>query len=105
MFPFSQIRRWLNEDTAKPSAPAPSSQEAAAPDGYFLPWTAQQIRDDAVIKDKLRVLKRSGLALPYEIWDDFVVDTVVQFASWVQETSRFCQLPPFRPSWFSLPLA
>ena len=59
MFPFSTINRWLNED---PSAPAPSPQEAAAPDGYFLPWTAQQIRDDAIIKDKLRVLKRSGLA-------------------------------------------
>ncbi|WP_318419619.1 MobH family relaxase [Photobacterium leiognathi] len=85
MFPFSQIRRWLNEDNTQPSAPAPSSQEAAAPEGYFLPWTAQQIRDDAVIKDKLRVLKRSGLALPHEIWDDFVVETVVQFASWVQE--------------------
>lgn len=85
MFPFSQINRWLNEDSTQPTAPAPSSQEAAAPEGYFLPWTKQQIRDDIVIKDKLRVLKRSGLALPYEIWDDFVVETVVQFASWVQE--------------------
>ena len=85
MFPFLQINRWLNEDSTQPTAPAPSSQEVAAPEGYFLPWTKQQIRDDIVIKDKLRVLKRSGLALPYEIWDNFVVETVVQFASWVQE--------------------
>ena len=38
-----------------------------APEGYFLPWTEKQIREDTVIQDKLRVLKRSGLALPYEM--------------------------------------
>ncbi|GIU42773.1 helicase [Shewanella sairae] len=56
-----------------------------APEGYFLPWTEKQIREDDAIKEKLRVLKRSGLALPYEIWDDFVVNTVINFALWAQD--------------------
>ncbi|WP_390241125.1 hypothetical protein [Vibrio sp. R78045] len=31
------------------------------------------------IKDAIRVLKRSGLALPFEVWEEFVVDVVRDF--------------------------
>lgn len=75
------LQNWLNTEKIK-STP---ELKNIAPDGYFMPWTEKQIREDTAIKDKLRVLKRSGLALPYEIWDEFVVDTVVNFALWVQE--------------------
>ncbi|WP_394230569.1 MobH family relaxase [Shewanella colwelliana] len=78
------MKKVINWFTKQPAAGVPS-KEGVAPDGYFMPWTEKQIREDTAIKDKLRVLKRSGLALPYEIWDEFVVDTVVNFALWVQE--------------------
>lgn len=44
----------------------------------------EMLLHDEIIQDKLRVLKRSGLALPYEVWEEFVVDTVVNFALWCQ---------------------
>ena len=86
---------WLNEpDELKPAAAALSApiknkaklspRENVAPEGFLLPVSMDELRIDAVIVDKLRVLKRSGLALPHEVWDEFVVDTVVAFGSWVQ---------------------
>ncbi|MDF4902692.1 TraI domain-containing protein, partial [Vibrio parahaemolyticus] len=50
-----------------------------------MPVTRAGIEHDEIIKDKLRVLKRSGLALPYEVWPEFVVDTIVNYALWCQE--------------------
>lgn len=76
--------RWLNDDNStKPSTTVVSSETAVA-DGFLLPWTEEQIRSDDVIQDKLRVLKRSGLALPYEVWDEFVVDTILALSMWMQ---------------------
>ncbi len=49
-----------------------------------MPDTRTNIEHDEIIKDKLRVLKRSGLALPFEVWPEFVVDTVVNYAQWCQ---------------------
>lgn len=86
---------WLNEpDELKPAAAALSApiknkaklspRENVAPEGFLLPVSMDELRIDAVIVDKLRVLKRSGLALPHEVWDEFVIDTVVAFGSWMQ---------------------
>lgn len=69
----------------QPSKTAPLQVEGIVPAGYVMPWAEAQIRADETIKDKIRVLQRSGLALPYEIWTEFVIDTVVNFALWVQE--------------------
>ncbi|AEH16311.1 MobH family relaxase [Shewanella baltica] len=69
----------------QPAKTVPLQVKGTVPAGYFMPWTEAQIRADETIKDKIRVLQRSGLALPYEIWTEFVIDTVVNFALWVQE--------------------
>lgn len=79
---FSSIKNWLNSDKKQPIE---TEYKNELPAGYFMPWTEAQIRADETIKDKIRVLQRSGLALPYEIWTEFVIDTVVNFALWVQE--------------------
>lgn len=92
---IKHLYAWLNEPLEpKPAAAALSApvknkantspEENVAPEGFLLPLSMADLRTDAVIVDKLRVLKRSGLALPYEVWDEFVVNTVVTFGSWMQ---------------------
>lgn len=80
---FNLFKR--KQPAATASSSSASREEDTAPAGFSLTWTESEIRNDPVIKDKLRVLDRSGLALPKEIWGEFVVDTVVTFALWVQE--------------------
>ena len=56
-----------------------------APEGFVVPRTSEDLGNDEIIQDKLRVLKRSGLALPFELWQEFVVDTVVNYAMYCQD--------------------
>ncbi|PSU44269.1 relaxase [Photobacterium frigidiphilum] len=82
--PITSFFRWLNDDNnTKPPATV-AFKETIVADGFILPWTKEQFRNDTVIQDKLRVLKRSGLALPYEVWEEFVVDTVLALSMWMQ---------------------
>lgn len=73
---------WLYEDEKKEatSQPKKRSSKNELKDGYRQPISLADIKEDENIKDKIRVLKRSGLALPFEVWDEFVVDTVHKLA-------------------------
>ncbi|WP_299144631.1 hypothetical protein, partial [uncultured Vibrio sp.] len=62
-----------------------TSEAPRAPEGFVLPATRAELECDKIILDKLRVLKRSGLALPYEVWPEFITDTVVNYAMWCQD--------------------
>lgn len=79
-----QFIHWLNDDEPN-NLPRSASDAPMAPEGFVIPATRASIEHDEIIKDKLRVLKRSGLALPYEVWPEFVVDTIVNYALWCQE--------------------
>ena len=85
---FQSIQRfiaWLyDEPHIASSSPSPSAARGA-PEGFVLPATRAELENDAIILDKLRVLKRSGLALPFEVWQAFVVDTVINYAIWCQD--------------------
>lgn len=65
---------WLNTDdlATEPGRPGENS-------------ISKEIREDELeqkrIEDGLRTLKRSGLALPYEVWPEFVVDVAQAFNS------------------------
>ncbi|MFM2588202.1 MobH family relaxase [Vibrio sp. TBV020] len=77
---------WLNTNEQPNNVVTSSDSDAAtAPEGFVFPRNRHDIEHDEIIQDKLRVLKRSGLALPYEVWPEFVVDTVVNFALWCQD--------------------
>ncbi|MFM2666593.1 MobH family relaxase [Vibrio mediterranei] len=77
---------WLNSDDGQYSVSesVPSSHKLA-PQGYSMPHLKEEVERDEIIQDKLRVLSRSGLALPHEVWQEFVVDTVVNYALWCQD--------------------
>ncbi|HHY0517236.1 TPA: MobH family relaxase [Vibrio parahaemolyticus] len=82
---FARLNRfihWLND--SEPDNMSSSSDTRCVPEGFVMPDTRANIEHDEIIKDKLRVLKRSGLALPFEVWPEFVVDTVVNYAQWCQ---------------------
>ncbi|RJX68699.1 relaxase [Vibrio sinensis] len=79
---IKQLIDWFNDEPKNKAQPTLSVK---TPAGFCAPWTAEQLKQDDLIKDKLRVLKRSGLALPYEVWDEFVVDTVIRFAMCCQD--------------------
>lgn len=83
---FRHLQRfihWLNDDEPD-NLVSTDSDTTKVPEGFVLPANRDMLLHDGIIQDKLRVLKRSGLALPYEVWDEFVVDTVVNFALWCQ---------------------
>ncbi len=66
---FNKIKRfvdWLNDEEPEQTSTKKTGQ------------TSPNQLDDAILK-ALSTLKRSGLALPYEVWDEFVVDVVRQF--------------------------
>lgn len=78
--------KWLNTDEQTDNlVQKHDSDVSLAPEGFVFPRVRSDIEYDEIIHDKLRVLKRSGLALPYEVWPEFVVDTVVNFALWCQD--------------------
>lgn len=81
---IKQVIDWFNDEPEKKALPQ-STLKNKTPTGFCAPWSAEQLKQDDLIKDKLRVLKRSGLALPYEVWDEFVVDTVIRFATCCQD--------------------
>lgn len=83
---FQSLQRfiaWLYDEPHIASS-SPSAARGA-PEGFVLPATRAELENDAIILDKLRVLKRSGLALPFEVWQAFVVDTVINYALWCQD--------------------
>lgn len=85
---FQSIQRfinWLYSDEQQHKSDLPTSVALSAPEGFVLPATRAELEHDEIIQDKLRVLKRSGLALPFEVWPEFVVDTVVNYAMWCQD--------------------
>ena len=82
---IKKIMDWFNDEPPNKTRKQTPSSQVKTPVGFCAPWTIEQLNQDEIIKDKLRVLKRSGLALPYEVWDEFVVDTVIRFATWCQE--------------------
>ncbi|WP_213882587.1 TraI domain-containing protein, partial [Vibrio crassostreae] len=85
---FQSIKRfidWLYEDEQHNQSDVPPSDALSAPEGFVLPASRAELEHDEIIQDKLRVLKRSGLALPFEVWPEFVVDTVVNYAMWCQD--------------------
>ena len=86
---FQALKRfviWLNTDDDVPNHSDKVENSAVkAPEGFTLAYTKVDIENDEIIQDKLRVLGRSGLALPYEVWQEFVVDTVVNFSLWCQD--------------------
>ncbi len=81
---IKQIIDWFNDEPEKKPL-SQATKPNKTPVGFCAAWTENQLKQDVLIKDKLRVLKRSGLALPYEVWDEFVVDTVIRFAKLCQE--------------------
>ncbi|GLO64106.1 helicase [Vibrio sp. MACH09] len=80
---ITKFINWLNEDVS--SNDESEQMTSCSIEGYIDPWTEVDIRHDSIILNKLQVLKRSGLALPHEVWDEFVLDTVVRFAQWCQD--------------------
>ncbi|WP_045497558.1 MobH family relaxase [Vibrio hyugaensis] len=83
---FQSLQRfvaWLYDEPHIVSS-SPSVARGATED-FVLPATRAELENDALILDKLRVLKRSGLALPFEVWQEFVVDTVINYALWCQD--------------------
>lgn len=63
---IAQFIEWLNSDD-ETSKTRTTSTEKNKPG------------QDEKIKSALTALKRSGLALPFEVWDEFVVDVVAKF--------------------------
>lgn len=82
---LKQFMVWLNTDESSNAVASTYSDASHAPEGFAYPYLRKDIEHDEIIQDKLRVLKRSGLALPFEVWPEFVVDTVVNFALWCQD--------------------
>ena len=73
-------RFWHWWDGTVPEA-APNQ---ALPQGFQAPITREGLLADEGIRHRLTTLKRSGIGLPYEVWDEFVVDTIVAFAQYTQ---------------------
>ena len=71
--------RWWGEEE-KVALPKP----AVLPDGFLAPLSREALLSDSRIQSKLVTLKRSGIGLPYELWESYVVDTIVNLASYVQ---------------------
>ncbi len=82
---IKKIMDWFNDEPPQKTPKQGKTPKSKIPEGFIAPWTPEQLKQDEIIKDKLRVLSRSGLALPYEVWDEFVFDTVIRFATWCQE--------------------
>ncbi len=83
---FGQLIQWLYSDEPEKTADLMIHSDALlAPESFVFPRSREEIENDEIIQDKLRVLKRSGLALPFEVWPEFVVDTVVNYALWCQD--------------------
>lgn len=65
--------------------PPVSETKETLTDGFLAPLTREALLSDEHIKHRLTTLKRSGIGLPYEVWDEFVVDTIVAFSQYTQE--------------------
>ncbi|WP_185759808.1 MobH family relaxase [Vibrio pectenicida] len=74
----SFLRWWGEEENA--GLPRPT----VLPEGFLAPISREALLSDSRIQSKLVTLKRSGIGLPYELWDTYVIDTVVSLASYVQ---------------------
>lgn len=64
---FRHLQRfihWLNDDEPD-NLVSIDFDTAKVPEGFVLPVDRDMLLHDEIIQDKLRVLKRSGLALPY----------------------------------------
>ncbi|MFA0053687.1 MobH family relaxase [Vibrio echinoideorum] len=79
---MSLIERFLDWWDGKPSVSEPKE---TLTDGFLAPLTREALLSDEHIKHRLTTLKRSGIGLPYEVWDEFVVDTIVAFSQYTQE--------------------
>ncbi|MEZ9997881.1 MobH family relaxase [Vibrio lentus] len=77
---IDQVWGWFNG-----VEPECAPKKAELPVGFVAPLVRDELLSDEPIAHRLTTLKRSGIGLPYELWDEFVVDTIVALSQYTQE--------------------